>query len=660
MNKDQLAVNCIRMLAAESVEKAGSGHPGLPMGGAAIGWTLWSQFLRHFPNDSYWPDRDRFVLSAGHGSALLYALLHIFGYDVSIEDLQQFRQWGSKTPGHPEFGHTDGVETTTGPLGQGFANAVGMAIAEQRLAAEFNRPGFELINHHTYVYMGDGCMMEGITAEAASLAGHLQLGKLIALYDDNQITIDGSTDLSFSEDVGGRYRACGWQVLTVCSGNDTVALAEALHAARANLNQPSLIIVRTQIGYGSPGKQGSAAAHGAPLGAEELARTREYLAWEYPPFTVPEPVTELVEARKQNLTRQYKEWLKLLSRYFDKFPEEAARWRRWHQGDVPAQLATDLASLVFDAPEATRASSARALAVAAEHMPNLCGGSADLNVSTLTYLDGKGDFTATNRRGNNIFFGIREHAMAAICNGLSLHGGLRAFCATFLTFADYLKPALRLSALMRQPVIYVFTHDSIGVGEDGPTHQPVEQLAMLRSIPNLHVLRPADGRETALAWQLAAERRDGPTALILSRQKLPPLVGTGPAVARGAYVLGERPQQADILLLASGSELQLAVAARDRLATEGIVAQVVSMVCQELFALQEDSYRQQVLPPDVPRLGIEAAHPMAWGQLLGPGDICMGLEEFGASAPGPEVMERLGFTTDNIVALAKELVKQIG
>ncbi|NLM46837.1 MAG: transketolase, partial [Firmicutes bacterium] len=485
------AINTIRFLAVDAIEKANSGHPGLPLGGAPMAYVLWSRFLKHCPQDPDWPDRDRFVLSAGHGSMLLYALLHLFGYDVSLEDLKQFRQWGSKTPGHPEYGHTPGVETTTGPLGQGFANAVGMAIAEQRLAAEFNRPGFELVKHYTYVYAGDGCLMEGVAAEAASLAGHLQLGRLICLYDDNQITIDGSTGVAFTEDVAMRFRAYGWHVERVEDGTDTEAIAAAIRKAQAETERPSLIMVRTTIGYGSPNKQGKASSHGAPLGEEEVRLTKRNLGWpEDRTFYVPEEVREHFRELAGRLQQAKAKWDRLFTAYRREFPESAAAWDVWHAKAIPNGLENDERLWRFDKPMATRSASGQVMQVLAEYLPNLMGGSADLNASTKTYLSGKGDFQAQNRRGNNLFFGVREHAMGAIANGLALHGGLRPFVSTFFVFVDYMRPPVRLAALMGLPVIYIFTHDSIAVGEDGPTHQPVEQLAGLRSIPNLHVLRP--------------------------------------------------------------------------------------------------------------------------------------------------------------------------
>lgn len=663
MKIEEMAVNTIRFLAVDAVEAANSGHPGLPMGGASMAYVLWTRFLKHCPADPAWPDRDRFVLSAGHGSMLLYALLHLFGYDLSLDDLKNFRQWGSKTPGHPEYGHTPGVETTTGPLGQGFANAVGMAIAERRLAAEFNRPGFPVVDHYTYVYAGDGCMMEGVTAEAASLAGHLGLGRLICLYDDNRITIDGSTELSFTEDTGRRFEAYGWQVLKVADGNDQEAIAAAISEAKMEQSRPSLIMVRTEIGFGSPNKQGRAEAHGAPLGTEEVRLAKVNLGWpEEPTFYVPQEVREHFRGLERRLDLQRKDWELLLAAYRRKHPELAARFNAWLTGEIPEALAQDPSLWQYDKPAATRAISGQVMQVLASYLPNMMGGSADLNASTKTYLAGLGDFQAGSYKGNNIFFGVREHAMGAILNGLALHGGFRPFGSTFLVFFDYMKPAVRLAALMGLPVVYVFTHDSIGVGEDGPTHQPVEQLPNLRSIPNLHVLRPADGRETAAAWLEAIKRKDGPTALILTRQNLPQLPGTGPQAARGGYILGEDDAaEPDIILLASGSEVALALQARQRLAEKGIRARVVSMMSWELFSLQPAEYREQVLPARVrKRLAVEAAHPMGWERFTGAEGDVIGIDRFGASAPGEKLMEKFGLTVENVVKHALALLGQTG
>jgi transketolase len=589
---DDLAVNSIRFLAVDAVEAANSGHPGLPMGGAAMGYALWSKHLKHCPQDPGWPDRDRFVLSAGHGSMLLYALLHLFGYDLPLDEIKRFRQWGSKTPGHPEYKHTVGVETTTGPLGQGFANAVGMAMAERRLAAEFNRPGFTVVDHYTYVYSGDGCMMEGITSEAASLAGHLGLGRLICLYDDNHITIDGDTAMTFTEDVGKRFDAYGWQVLKVSDGNNPEAVAGAISEAKAELSKPSLIMVRTEIGFGSPNKQGSAEAHGAPLGKEEVRLAKEKMGWPTDgTFYVPEEARSHFADIKIKLTEDKDAWDRLMGDYSIKFPAEAARFEAWQKLEVPAELEDDQELWAFEKPAATRATSGQVMQLLAKYLPNLMGGSADLNASTKTYLKGFGDFKRDEYKGNNIFFGVREHAMAAIISGMALHGGIRPYGSTFLVFFDYMKPAVRVAALMGLPVVYVFTHDSIGVGEDGPTHQPIEHLANLRSIPNLHMLRPADGRETASAWLHAVKRTDGPTALVLSRQNLPQLPGSGPAAVKGGYIISAESKIGfpDVILIASGSEVPLVMEAKDVLEGKGISTRVVSMMSWELFELQPET-----------------------------------------------------------------------
>ncbi len=656
---EEKTINTIRFLAVDAVEKANSGHPGLPMGGAAMAYTLWSRFLKHCPDNPDWVDRDRFVLSAGHGSMLLYALLHLFGYDLPLDEIKNFRQWGSKTPGHPEYSHTAGVETTTGPLGQGFANAVGMAIAERRLAAEFNRDGYPLIDHHTYVYAGDGCMMEGITSEAASLAGHLKLGKLVCFYDDNQITIDGSTDLAFTEDVGKRFEAYGWQVLKVPEGNRHELVSEAVTEAKHEEARPSLIMVQTEIGYGSPNKQGTSDAHGAPLGEEEAVLTRKNLGWPIEKlFHVPLEVRDHLNVIKARNTAQKDEWHALFEDYRSAHPEMAERWDSWFSGRVPAEMADDPRLWQFeDKPQATRSASGQVMQVLAEYLPNMIGGSADLNASTKTALKAFSDFQADNPSGSNIHFGVREHAMGAVLSGLALHGGLRPFGSTFLVFFDYMKPAVRLAAMMQLPVTFVYTHDSIAVGEDGPTHQPVEHLANLRSIPHLHVLRPADGAETAAAWLHIVQRRGGPSALILSRQNLPQLPNSGRGALKGGYVIsnesGNRP---DLIIIASGSEVAPAIEAQKKLQQEGRSVRVISMVSRELFLAQDDAYREEVLPAAVEkRLIVEAALPMGWEGFAGPKGAVIGLDDFGASAPGGEVMEKRGICAENIYLRALEL-----
>ena len=656
---EEQSINTIRFLAVDAVEKASSGHPGLPMGGAAMAYALWTQFLKHDPSTPDWPNRDRFVLSAGHGSMLLYSLLHLFGYDLSMEEIKNFRQWGSKTAGHPEYRHAPGIETTTGPLGQGFANAVGMAIAEQRLAAEFNREGYPLVDHYTYVYAGDGCMMEGITSEAASLAGHLKLGRLICLYDDNDITIDGRTDIAFTEDTGKRFEAYGWQVIKVEEGNRIELVSEAITEAKEEENRPTLIMVKTKIGYGSPNKQGTAEAHGAPLGEEEVIKTKKQLGWpEDKEFYIPEPVSAHFARLKEKSMAQKEEWDVLFKDYRREYPEMAEQWDRWFSGQIPDQLAEDPRLLQFeDKPLATRAASGQVMQVLAEYLPNMIGGSADLNSSTKTRLKAFGDFQADNRSGSNIHFGVREHAMGAILSGLCLHGGLRPFGSTFLVFFDYMKAAVRLASLMQLPVIFVYTHDSVAVGEDGPTHQPIEHLANLRSIPHLHVLRPADGVETAAAWLHVIQRRCGPSALILSRQKLPQLPNSSMDALKGGYIISaESGDKLDLIIIASGSEVAPSIEAQEKLQAEGRSVRVVSMVSRELFRAQDQKYREEVLPSLVSkRLVVEAAVPMGWEDIAGPGGKVIGLDDFGASAPGEVVMEKRGICAENIYKRALEL-----
>ena len=660
---EEKSINTLRFLAADAVEKARSGHPGMPMGAAPMAYVLWKDFLKHNPENSKWHDRDRFILSAGHGSMLLYGLLHLYGYGIDLEDLKNFRQWGSKTPGHPEVHHTPGVETTTGPLGQGFSNAVGMAMAETIMAAHFNTEDIKLVDHFTYVIAGDGDMMEGVASEAASLAGHLKLGKLICLYDDNKITIDGSTDLAFGEDVGKRFEAYGWHVQKVENGNDLEKIHDAIKMAKLEAHQPSLIMVRTQIGYGSPNKAGTAGAHGEPLGAEELRLAKEHLHWPVEPaFYVPEEVGEhfskLAEQGKIAETTWQRKW----EEYRERYPDLAEKWNLWHQKSLDEGIFTidDLWNF-GDKPLATRNASGEVLNKLAGIIENLIGGSADLSPSNKTYLKGLGDFSDRDRKGRNIRFGVREHAMGAILNGLGLHGGIRPFGATFLIFSDYLRPAIRLAALMKLPIIYVFTHDSISVGEDGPTHQPIEQLAALRIIPNLTVIRPADAKETAGAWQFALENTEGPTALILSRQNLPILEQTGPACRKGGYILKrEKKEKPDIILMASGSEVNLLMDAREVLKNQGIDARVVSMPSLEIFQQQEASYIRQVLPPEVKaRLAVEAALPMGWEKNVGDQGQVIGINKFGASAPGELVMEKYGFTVAEVVKAALSLLTTI-
>jgi transketolase len=661
---DQLCINTIRMLAVDAVEQAKSGHPGMPMGAAPMAYVLWTRFLRHNPTNPTWPDRDRFVLSAGHGSMLLYSLLHLTGYDLPLEEIKRFRQWGSRTPGHPEHTLTPGVETTTGPLGQGFANGVGMAIAEAFLAEHFNRRGHTLIDHYIYAIVSDGDLMEGVASEAASLAGHLQLGKLIYLYDDNGISIDGSTDLTFTEQVGKRFEAYGWHVQEIADGNDVAALEAALKAAQAESMRPSLIIVHTHIAYGSPGKQDTAEAHGAPLGAAEVTRTKEFFGWPLePPFYIPaEALTQFRKAVKRGQALEAA-WQVRSAAYVKEFPELAAEWQRAMRRDLPPEWEASVPTFkAEDGAMATRVASGRVLNAIAPKIPNLIGGSADLATSNNTLLRGAGEFSAQNRAGRNLYFGVREHGMGAILNGLAVHGGVIPYGATFLIFSDYMRPAIRLAALSELPVIYVFTHDSIGLGEDGPTHQPLEHLAALRAIPHLTVIRPADANETAMAWRVALRHRDGPVALVLTRQNLPTLDRTQVAAAdgleRGAYILIEAEGgNPDLLLIATGSEVPLAVAAHQQLAQQGIRVRVVSMPSWELFEQQPQAYREEVLPASVrKRLAIEAGAPQGWHYYVGEAGDVIGLTRFGASAPGPVVMEKLGFTVANVVARALRLL----
>ncbi|GFO64068.1 transketolase [Geomonas paludis] len=674
---DQLCINTLRFLAVDAVQKANSGHPGMPMGAAAMAYQLWTRFLKHSPADPGWFDRDRFVLSAGHGSMLLYSLLHLTGYDLPLEEIKRFRQWGSRTPGHPERGLTPGVEVSTGPLGQGFANAVGMAMAEAHLAARFNRPGFRLIDHYSYVLAGDGDLMEGVVSEAASLAGHLQLGKLICLYDDNRITLAASTSLSFSEDRGARFAAFGWQVLVVEEGNDLAAIAAALQEARADTRRPSLIMVRTRIGFGSPGKEDSFEAHGAPLGADEVRRSKERLGWPVQPeFLVPQAALERFRLALEQGGAAQREWEELRARYAVTYPELARELAAAVSGELPQGWQEALP--VFAADEkgmATRAASGKVLNALAARLP-FFGGSADLNPSTVTALTGRGDFQGEawqpadrqgavggewGAAGANVHFGVREHGMAAILNGMAAHGGTIPFGATFLTFSDYLRPSLRLAALSELKVIHVFTHDSIALGEDGPTHQPVEQLASLRAIPRLVVLRPCDANESAFAWRAALSVRNRPVALVLSRQALPTLdrerYAPAQGVLQGGYVLADfEGEGTRLILIATGSEVQLALKARLRLNGEGLAVRVVSLPSWEIFDEQPLSYREEVLPREVPlRLAIEAGSPQGWHRYVGDAGVVLGVEGYGASAPGERVLEEYGFTVAHVCRLALQL-----
>lgn len=647
---DRLCVDTIRTLAMDAVEKAKSGHPGAPMGLAPLAYVLWTRHLKHNPGDPSWPDRDRFVLSAGHASMLLYSLLHLTGYDLSMTEIERFRQWGSKTAGHPERGLTPGVEVTTGPLGQGISNAVGLAIAERMLAERFNRPGHQIVDHHTYVIASDGDMMEGVASEACSLAGNLQLGKLIVFYDDNRITIEGSTELAFREKAVDRFRAYGWHVLQIADGNDLEEIDRVTAMARAETDHPTLVAIRTHIAYGSPNKQDTAAAHGSPLGEEEVRATKRNLGWPYEePLTIPKEALDVFRRALEAGASAQRRWTEAFSAYAAAHPDLAVEFQRVLAGELPAGWADALPTFAAGDKVATRSASGATLNAIAKALPELVGGSADLAPSTDTYLKGYGDVTSNEFEGRNFHFGVREHAMGSVINGITVHGGFRAYGGTFLTFSDYMRPAIRMAALMGVPVTYVFTHDSIGVGEDGPTHQPVEHLASLRAIPNLVVLRPADANETAQAWRLALERTDGPTALILSRQKLPVLPGRG-AVERGAYVM---EQGADVVLIGTGSEVSLCLAARELLAREGVSARVVSMPSWELFRAQPQAYRDEVLPPGVPRLAVEAAVSLGWCEWA---DATITLDRFGASAPGSVAFENLGFTAQRVIEKARRLL----
>ncbi|KPL84521.1 transketolase [Thermanaerothrix daxensis] len=657
------AINTLRFLSADAVQNANSGHPGLPMGAAAIAYAVWTRHLKHNPRNPNWPNRDRFILSGGHGCALLYSLLHLTGYDLSLDELKRFRQWGSKTPGHPEYGLTPGVETTTGPLGQGFANGVGMAIAAAHLAAEFNRPGFEIVDHYIYALVTDGDLMEGVASEAASLAGHLRLGRLIYLYDDNRISIDGSTDLTFTEDRARRFEAYGWQVLQVADGNDVDAIDAAIREAKAD-PRPSLIICRTQIGYGLPTRQGTAKAHGEPPGEEELRGAKERLGWPLEPmFYIPEDVLTFYRKAVEDGAAAEAAWQQQFEAYRRAYPEQAAEFERRMQGRLPEGWDKDLP--VFDPDPkglATRAASGKVLNVLATRLPELMGGSADLTPSNNTWMNCATAFQAENPIGRYLHFGVREHGMGAIVNGMALYRGIIPFGATFLVFSDYMRPAVRLSALSHIGSIWIFTHDSIGLGEDGPTHQPIEHLPALRAIPNLVVIRPADANEVREAWKVAIERRNGPTALVLSRQAIPVLdrsvLAPAEGLRRGAYVLadlgGGRPQ---IILMATGSEVSLIVEAGYALAAEGYNVRLVSFPSWELFEAQDRGYQDEVLPPTIERrLAIEAARPLGWERWVGNKGRILGIHRFGASAPYKVIYEKFGLTVADILREARGLL----
>ncbi|MEO7940794.1 MAG: transketolase [Burkholderiaceae bacterium] len=683
---DLQCINTLRFLSVDMVQKADSGHPGLPLGAAAMAYALWTGHLKHNPANPTWPDRDRFVLSAGHGSALLYSLLHVTGYDLSMDDLQQFRQAGSKAPGHPERGHTPGVEITTGPLGQGLANAVGMAIAEAHLAARYNRDGHAPIDHRTWALVSDGDLMEGVGAEAASLAGHLQLGKLVCLYDDNRVTLSAGTDITFTEDRALRFQAYGWQTLVVDDGNDLDAVNAALAAARADHLRPSLILVRTHIGFGSP-EQDSFKAHGSPLGEEDVRRTKQALGWPLdPPFLLPAPALANFRHALERGAQAQADWDMRWDAYAVAFPVLAAELQGRLRGALPVGWDADIPTFAADSKGmATRVAGGQVMNAIASRLPALFGGSADLDPSTHTALKGQGTFNPAlhagedaqgsdaggwSRAGRNLHFGVREHAMGAIVNGLAAHGGMLAFGSTFFIFSDYMRPAIRLAALMGLHAIHVFTHDSIAVGEDGPTHQPVEQLASLRAMPGLTLIRPADANETAVAWKVAIETRDRPVLLVLTRQNLPTLdrnrYASAEGLRRGAYIVqdvstvaaaGARPE---LILLASGSELSLILAAAERLQAEGVAVRCVSMPSWDLFDAQPRSYRDAVLPPDVhARLAVELGSPLGWHRYVGDGGDVLGVERFGASAPASALMREYGFTTDNVLARARRLMEAV-
>ncbi len=664
---DDLCINTIRALTMDAVQRANSGHPGAPMALAPAAYVLWTRHLRHNPSDPQWPGRDRFVLSCGHASMLLYSLLHLTGYDLSLDDIKRFRQLDSKTPGHPERGRTPGVETTTGPLGQGIGNATGMAMAAAHLAETFNRPGHVVLDHRVYFIASDGDLMEGLSHETASLAGHLKLGGLIGLYDDNRITIDGDTDLTLSDDPVGRFASYGWHTLRVDDGNDLDVLDRAIEAAKAD-PRPSMIVVRTHIAYGSPNKQDTAASHGAALGAEEVALTKRNLDWpDAEDFHVPEETLAHWRECGERGARAQADWDARFEAYGRAHPDDAKELRRRLDGELPPGWQGALPTFGAADSLATRKASGKVLNALCGAVPELIGGSADLTGSVMTKLDAAADFGAADYSGRNIYFGVREHAMAAVMNGMALHGGVRPYGGTFLIFADYLRPALRLSAMMGLPVIYVFSHDSIGLGEDGPTHQPIETLAALRAIPNVVVIRPADANDVVEAWRVGLERRNGPTAIVLTRQGVPVFdrVGLGQAsgVARGGYVLaeasggrgGERPV---IILIASGSEVSLAMAARDILERDGVTTRVVNMASMELFAAQPQAYRDEVLPPHVrKRLAVEAAHPMPWYRWVGDEGDILGIDRFGASAPSKDLFVRFGFTAERVAERAKALLE---
>ncbi|MEN2465750.1 transketolase [Ornithinibacillus sp. JPR2-1] len=661
---EQLSINAIRTLSIDAIEKANSGHPGLPMGAAPMAYTLWTDFMNHNPKNSKWFNRDRFVLSAGHGSMLLYSLLHLSGYNVTIDDLKNFRQWGSKTPGHPEVNHTDGVEATTGPLGQGIAMAVGMAMAERHLASKYNKEDLAVVDHYTYSLVGDGDLMEGISQEAASLAGHLGLGKLIVLYDSNDISLDGDLDRSFSESTQDRFKALGWQVLYVEDGTNIEEIRKAIQTAQANSEQPTLIEIKTVIGYGSPNKSASSASHGSPLGGDEVKLTKEFYGWEHEPFEVPEEVyADFNEKIVKAGAEKEAAWNTLLAQYEEQYPELAKELKQAINGELPEGWEKAIPTFEAGVDKlATRDSSGKVLNAIAKVVPNFIGGSADLAGSNKTTINGEEDFTRNDYTGRNIWFGVREHAMGAALNGMALHGGLNVFGGTFFVFNDYLRPSIRLAAIMNQPVTYVLTHDSIAVGEDGPTHEPIEHLAALRAMPGLSTIRPADANETAAAWRLSVESTDTPTALVLTRQALPTLEGTKEhayeGVQKGAYIISDSEKETpDALLLATGSEVQLAVQAQETLKEKGIDVRVVSMPSWDRFEKQDAAYKNSVIPSNVKaRVAIEMGATFGWERYVGLDGKVLGIDRFGASAPGNEVIEKYGFTVENVVKAVEEVL----
>ena len=661
-HKVELAVNTLRMLSADAVEKAQSGHPGLPMGFADVAFVIWMQFLRFNPHDPQWPNRDRFILSAGHGSMLLYALLNLFGYDLSLDDIKQFRQFGSKTPGHPEYGHTPGVESTTGPLGQGFANGVGMALAERILADRFNKGGMKIIDHYIYGVVSDGDLMEGITSEAASFAGHLGLANIIYIYDCNQITIEGSTSLAFTEDVAKRFEAYNWRVFKI-DGHNHTEIAEAIETARGEKERPSLIIARTHIGKGSPNRQDTASIHGEPLGAKELELTKESLRWpKDKPFYIPEEVKQLCQSRVTELKEEYENWQTQFKKYIRKDANMSRLWDTYFKKEIPENLESELLKTIKKDSVATRIASGEMMQVIAQRIPGFMGGSADLCPSTKTYIKNSSSIDKNKFEGRNIHFGVREHAMGGILNGMALYGGIIPFGSTFLTFSDYMRPSIRLAAMMRIQVIYVFTHDSILLGEDGPTHQPVEHLTSLRLIPNLLVIRPSDATETAAAWVAALNHTDGPTALILSRQDIPvinrSMYPSQSHLKYGAYVLKDSEGNPDIILLASGSEVAIALEATLQLQSKGAKAKLISMPSFELFRSNSDEYRKSILPPACKkRVAIEAAAKNDWYEFVGLDGLIIGVDRYGASAPSNVIAEHYGFTVQNIL---REINKKWG